>query len=540
MLNKKFIIVSGTITLIVLAIGAFLLFEYANPWVEEKLSKQLDALSQSPLNLTYNKLDVNILSGNASLDSVTMTKQEGKNHYTFRFDRLKINGLGVASYIFSKQIKLGEIKVENPHLLFTRVLDTDTLNQQETSQAINLPDMLIKSFETEAGTFIIQNKKGDSTNNFISGRFDLSIEELKADSAKKHEFEYVDISSLNLNLTDIDIKFPDSLYQASIKKASFDLNKASIDIDSTIIKSRYDKYKLAHVVNHEIDWIDTYNPTVKVRGIDIGKLLSQGAYYIENVSIEGFNALIFRDKRLPFPQKPDTKLLHQVLADLNVKVAIDTIQLKKGHLEYHEFVKQAVGPGKISFQELYATFYSFTNVDSIQKKNNYTAYMDAQSKVMGQALLKASFTFPLVDNGQQYTVSGNMKAAKLTTFNPMLEDVAFVSIEEGYMKELDFNFKYNLTESNGTMNFVYEDLKINTLDKSSNRSTGLGENIKSFMANTFIVRTNNLKKDSFRVGDIHFKRNEKKSIFNYWWKSLLTGFRSSTGIKAPKETIDTN
>lgn len=540
MLNKKIVIIAGTVTLIILALGAFLLFEYANPWVEEKLSKQLDSLREGPINLTYKKLDVNILSGKATLDSVTISKKEGKNHYTFAFDQLKINGLGVVSYLINNQIKLGKIKLNNPNLVFTRVLDADSLNQKESSQSINLPDLLIKSFESNNGTFTVLNKKGDSSNQFVSGKFDLSVKNLQADSAKKHEFKYVDLDNLDFGLSDINITFPDSLYQSSVKRVGFNLDSRSLQIDSISVNSRHKKYKLAHVVNHEIDWININNPAIKISGIDLRQLLDHGAYYAEKITIEGFDALIFRDKRLPFPQKPDTELLHQFIGKLGVKTAIDTVQLKRGNVEYQEFVKQGVGPGKVTFEELYASFYNFTNIDSIQKKSDYTAYMDARSMVMGKTLLEASFTFPLVDNGQQYTVTGNMKSADLATFNPMLEDVAFVRIEKGHMNNLEFDFKYNLEESNGTMRFAYEGLKINTLDKESNRSKGLGENIKSFIANTFVVKTNNTKNDSFRIGSIEFKRNKKKSIFNYWWKSLLTGFRSSTGIKAPEETVDTN
>ncbi|UII30283.1 AsmA family protein [Fulvivirga ulvae] len=540
MLNKKFIIISGTILLVILALGTFLLFEYANPWIEEKLAKQLDSLKNSSLNLTYKDLDVNILSGHASLDSVSITSVEGKNHYTFSFGQLSISGLGVVSYLLNNQIKVGSIKLSSPHLVFTRVLDADSLNRQETSAPPDLPDLVIKSFETDNGTFIIRNKKGDSSNQLVSGKFELDVENIEADSATSHEFKYVDIGELGFRLSDINITFPDSLYLTTIKKVNFNLNNRSIEIDSTTIKSRHEKYKLSHVVNHEIDWLDLYNPTIKISGISIDQLLNNGAYYTEKITIEGFNALVFRDKRLPFPQKPDTELLHQFIAKLKPKIAIDTIQLKRGNIEYQEFVKQGVGPGKVTFEELYASFYNFTNVDSIQKKSKYTAYMDARSNVMGKTLLQASFTFPLTDNHQQYTVSGSMKGVELEAFNPMLEDVAFVKIQQGHMNDLDFSFKYNQEESNGTMKFAYEGLKINTLDKESNQSKGLGENIKSFIANTFVVKTNNVKDGNFRVGSIQFKRDKKKSIFNYWWKSLLTGFRSSTGIKAPEETIDMN
>lgn len=113
----------------------------------------------------------------------------------------------------------------------------------------------------------------------------------------------------------------------------------------------------------------------------------------------------------------------------------------------------------------------------------------------------------------------------------MLIPAAFTQIESGWLQNLDFEFTYGNDQSEGIMNFEYENLKIHTLKKKNVEKNPL-QAVKTFIANTFVIKTDNLQSDkNFRQGEIQFERNKKKSIFNYWWKSLLSGFKSSTGIK---------
>ena len=541
MLNKKFLIITGSIVFTLLAVGTYLLFEHVNPWIENKLATQLDSLNQASIQLKYADLNVNILSGSADINEVSYNSEDSANVYEITFDKLRIDGLGVMSFLMNKEIKFDDILLENPHLKWTRktVIDS-TYQQQENEEKKKLPSILVKNFRTTSGSFAILNRNEETINPLLTGEFKLALDQLRVDSAERQRFKFFDLHNLVFDLRNVEMNMPDSLFKMSIKEIDVDLLAGSVHIDSIHYNSRYKKFKIGHVANHEIDWMDVTTKSIDIAGINTEMIISQGLYLIQCITINDLNASIFRDKPLVFPNKPDTKLLHQIMAELGVKVNIDTIKVKKADIQYEEFVKQAVGPGVVSFNNLYASVYNITNIDTLSEKVKHRAYMDAQCNVMNKTLLQASFSFPLREGIGKYTASGKMKDADLADFNPMLQEVAFVKIEKGHLIDLSFEFNYDLYRSDGSMNFIYEDLKINTLDKESNESTGLGEEIKSFLANTFIVKTNNKADNSFRVGAISAERDPKKSVFNYWWKSLLTGFRSSTGIQEPKERIDMN
>lgn len=490
------------------------------------------------MEISYGTLDVNLFSGRASITDLSLSQKRGKNHYSFSFKKIDIEGLGIQNYLFNKLISFNLLRINQPHIEYIRLQGQDSVKavEEESTGAFNVPGIEIKSLQMDEGTFAIKNQVEHNRNKLATGQFNISIKKFTTDPdpAGLQQYHYFDASQLNIKLSNIDYKTTDSLYKIHVEKIQYKSVEKSIIIDSFRVKTRFKKYELAQVVNHEIDWLDIYNPSFKFTGVDAEKIITTRVYQADCIIIEGPDILLFRDKRVPYPLKPDTKLLHQVIADADINFVIDTIQLKKATLEYQEFVKKGAEPGKLKFEDLSASFYNLTNVDSLFEKVNYTAWMDAECKVMGQGQLKASFSFPLVA-GRPYTVKGNLKEMALTAFNPMIKHVGFIEIEDGRLLDLHFNFSYNLQQSNGEMQFEYKDFKISTISKGSKDTNGLGQNLKSFVANTFIVNTHNLKKDKkFRVGKIYFERNTKRSIFNYWWKSLHTGFRSSTGIKEEK------
>lgn len=536
MINKKFVITVASVFALIIVAAIVIIYIFADPWIENKIKNRLKSLENDSLSIAYKNLDVDLLSGEMALEGGSVKSSAGDNaNFNFTIDAIRISGFDAISYVFNDKIVLDRVKIQAPNISYIMITKKDSV--ANNNSPVKLPDIIIKSIEIEDGAFSIMEKKDSLNTKVAEGKFRVAASDLAADSTAAHRHKYFDISALDVYVSDINYLMADSLHNLHIKSLSYSLNNGSMKVDSLHIQSLYEKYRLARVAGHELDWLDIYNPSITITGINTAFV--NGFYDIDRMTIEGLDARLFRDKRLPYPDKPDSKLLHQIMESMTSSINIDTIELKKASIEYQEHVEESEKPGVVLFNNLYATFYNLTNVDSIAKAVDYTAHLDAQCDVMGRSLLKASFSFPLRASEQPYTVSGNLKDMDLTAFNPMLEQVAFVSIEKGQLLDLDFKFHYNTEQSNGKMAFAYEDLKINTLNKETNNSKGTGQDIKSFIANLLILKKNNLPdKDDFRVGEIAFTRNKKKSIFNYWWKSLLTGFRSSTGLTAPKKTVE--
>jgi hypothetical protein len=90
----------------------------------------------------------------------------------------------------------------------------------------------------------------------------------------------------------------------------------------------------------------------------------------------------------------------------------------------------------------------------------------------------------------------------------------------------DRPYQRNKYAAVGEMQFYYHDLKVSMLDHEDTARKRLSLAFVNFVANKFVVRTNNEK--SF----LHlFYPRPGKVCFNYWIKSVLSGMLTSAGIR---------
>ncbi|HYH55432.1 MAG TPA: hypothetical protein VD772_02405, partial [Anseongella sp.] len=97
-----------------------------------------------------------------------------------------------------------------------------------------------------------------------------------------------------------------------------------------------------------------------------------------------------------------------------------------------------------------------------------------------------------------------------------------------------FSFEADSSRSKGSMKFYYNNLSVELLGKEDSE-----ENMKvaSALANMLLLNSSNPPPEGpLRTGTISFRRIKNKSIFNYLWKSLLSGFKVSVGVTVERET----
>jgi len=152
--------------------------------------------------------------------------------------------------------------------------------------------------------------------------------------------------------------------------------------------------------------------------------------------------------------------------------------------------------------------------------------MDATTRVMDNGELDVSFQFPL--NEDYHTINGRLKQMNATDLNHALEPIASVRIESGNISTLRFEMRMGKTEAVGFLEVIYDDLKISVLDVETG-DKNIRSRITSFLANHLKIKKDNVADDP-RMGTVSYQREPEKSFFNYWWKSLRTGLKTSIGI----------
>lgn len=120
----------------------------------------------------------------------------------------------------------------------------------------------------------------------------------------------------------------------------------------------------------------------------------------------------------------------------------------------------------------------------------------------------------------------------LTPINKMLGRASPMIIETGNLNRLEFELELNATNSSGLLYMGYNDLKIAVMEYNSSEQGKAG--FASFWANKMILNSQNPKKGELEPVSIYYERDIKRSIINYWWKSIYSGTKKVLGIEPKK------
>lgn len=154
------------------------------------------------------------------------------------------------------------------------------------------------------------------------------------------------------------------------------------------------------------------------------------------------------------------------------------------------------------------------------------AKVNVSAMFMGKGRLDTEFSFNLSKSNGDHRIKGRLGPLDLIELNTALVPLRAVSIRSGHIDKLTFDIWLNNDVSDGRVQFLYKDLKIDLLNEDQLARTGLGNIIKSAIANTFIIKENNPSgTNEVRMGSVHYEREKNRSIFNFWLNSILAGIK---------------
>jgi hypothetical protein len=242
----------------------------------------------------------------------------------------------------------------------------------------------------------------------------------------------------------------------------------------------------------------------------------------------------YRDKHLPPQADFKPPLPGQTLLNLKTYVKIDNVTFTKGKIIYSE--QDGDEPGTLYFDKVEGAVSGITN-DSVLVRRNTLVKVKASMYLMGKGLLHVDLEMPLGAKNDAFTFSATLSKMDLREINPMLTKLFPVEIISGLViNNSKISFKADNYKASGKMDFYYKDLKIKMKARENTTWSKIRSGTENWAAK-MIVRNANPKNGKFNQGIIYFERDQNKSIFNFLWKSILSGVKSTIGlnIKEQKE-----
>jgi len=488
------------------------------PWIEKKM--------EVTLNEKYNdyifgigKVKISFLKSSMTIENLTISSKNevsGRKDLIGEITSIRLKGIKLAKMVFKKEIAISEVtfyntmltgkiplaKKSGPPVLSKLNIRVDNLifNRLNLSFVDQLSD---KSFKVTNGLFnayLLNIEKQDTISANILKQFDFEAEEL------------VSISS-------------DSLYTYKARRFKYDETTKILALSGFTIQPNFSDYAFTSRKKYQSDRIEAAFSPVLVQGFSGSELIRSGNLICSAIEIGKMDVKTFRDKRKEF-EHINKPAIQDLIYSYPAMVKVDSISILSGSVIYQEHAMKANEPGRISFTELNARIYLITN-DTIYKKEKAYLKFDVNAMLMGKGKLEILFNARLFDPQNTFSLIGHLSGMDVSELNPILEKSSFISATSGKADALNFNFTANNHQATGDLVLLYHGLNVALINQRTDETSAVKERLGSFVANIKILDSNPLPGKEVRRGVIDNQRDPEKFLFNYCFRSILSGIKSS-------------
>lgn len=279
-----------------------------------------------------------------------------------------------------------------------------------------------------------------------------------------------------------------------------------------------DYAELSH--NHS-DWTQLETATTVWSGVDFPALVKERSVSIDTIKIQGAKISSYKNRQVPQPQR-EKQLLSQTIRELPVALRVGCIDFGPLDIIYQELSPEGTQPGTLTFKALTGQCLGLTNRP---EAGTPPMSIHLQGQYLGKASLQADFHFPLQDSNDRFTVKGRLGTFDLQDLNPLTEPLANLEIQSGQVDSLLFTITGDATQSSVDLELLYHNLDVALIKMEAGKI--LQRRLLSEAIDDWILLPSNPQYGITRTGTGTASRDPYKSQFNYLWRSLWPGLKST-------------
>ncbi|MBB6462885.1 hypothetical protein [Flammeovirga kamogawensis] len=363
---------------------------------------------------------------------------------------------------------------------------------------------------------------------------DIAIDE----ETIKLDTNYIQIASIDVNVGKNVYVLNNNMYALGFDSLNFNSHYSDIYLKNFKLIPQYSKKSFGLANEYQTDRIDLNINDLLLRGFHFKNYFFNDYVHLNGVEIDRLSLSAYRDKTVPVdPQKKNPKMIHTILETMPILMRLDTITITDSHVDYEEYKgsirsnqedkEETAKSGQFQLNDFTGQIFNITNDTSKISVDPYTEMYVKGTLMEGGGLLKMYFRIPPLDSLGTYYYEGEVGEMELIKLNPLLERLELVKVKDGHLKRMYFKVLADDSVAMGNMQFRYKNLEVDVLKDKTNRNGQLKRRAFISSVANLLIREENPRFPSMRQGHIYNVRNQKKFIFNYWVKTVLSGVAST-------------
>jgi len=243
------------------------------------------------------------------------------------------------------------------------------------------------------------------------------------------------------------------------------------------------------------------------------------------------------DKRKPMnPHPPAALMPNDLVRAITIPIDVDSLILDHGTVHWAERQPGSVEPGTLSFSNARVSATPFCTDTLIHNMCKPTS-ISFSAIFIGESQVNGSLIYPLHDRSLNCSIEANVGGFSANRLNPELIPIERIEVKDGRCDHGVIRMNIRDGISTTTVTPVYHDLSIKVLPKSASSSDGLIEGIKTLLANTFSLRSNN-KGGAGKTpvsATTTLKRTKDEEFLQFAWYSLRQSLGKVVGFSPPSQ-----
>ncbi len=550
----KVTVICFTVFIALILLIALPVNSYWSPILAREVKKIVLKSSDSLYKVSFTSAELHILRGTIDIHNITLKPDTAvynrrkkqnlapNNLVELHVKRLTLTHIHPFKLYFQNKLDIGEIVLDQPVLNIRYKLnhkkDTILAHRQTPWQKISKSLRSIKIGDILLGD--VKLKYEDYSGNKLAiselKELNLSAHDLLIDpSTQSDRSRLLFCKDIVAELYNYSAKSPGGLYLYKFDHVKLSTQQSRLNIegitlnpiqkDAFFSKSNDDKFafRLDSLQLENFDFLNYH----KYRIITASKMtLTRG-------SLDVFG----NPKKTPRSTDRVVTFPNAGLFNINTDLKLDSVILHHMDVFYTEFNQNSNRTGTISFNNTNGSFSNITTRPEVLKKNNL-CNVELNTLFMNQAKLKLSLVFNLTGEDRGYSYKGSLGPMNLKAINPATMPLTLLKIQNGTLKQMDFDFKADRRVAKGKLVMLYNDVKVTLLQHDSLFNKLQSQSVATLYANNFILKHNNpdAAGQTPRVAYVTEKRTSETPFFKYTWHALLAGIKPSIGLD--KKTLD--
>ncbi len=520
------------------------------PLLIKRLQSLVSASSNDVYELSVGDMEIDLLASTVNFEKVALkpNRQRADSLHrlglapaetmSFSFENLQVEGINVDDALNSKKMDYKLVRLTNPVIEIYRKAGSkkEPAPKEDFTQRFlkEMEKLSVQNLVVTGGTIIVHNGAKKNVLKEVS----INMNNILIDSATRtDETRFFFAKKASLGFKNYTATTGNGQYKLAIATVNVEAPAETVTLGGFTLAPTLGRQEFASSQKMAKEYYKVAFPSVTLSGVDWWTLLNEEEMVAREVNIPGGDVSIYLDRTKAPPNKMGN-FPAQLLMKLPLKIDVQRMTMRNLDLAYEEFNPISQQSGVLHIKDIAMTV---ANVSNMKVKGAKPVTVNGKAMFMGTVPIQADFVFSR-ENYKAGSFTANIKTNKAfegSTVNSFAMPMGLVKIDKGTIQELHADIKGDQLRASGNIKILYNDLKLEMLEKDKGEKELDRKGVTSFVAGIILKKDNPKKGEAPRIAASEFTRIPEGGFFMLIWKTIMVGLLKTVGAptKVASKTV---